>query len=378
MRYVNIGQYISEDRGALTMIYPLQSLCDREHGNLMHFLNADLSSMETQLQQYADNVISGCADPCPDGFYGMIADLHPYFQINPANISILLNTAFARIIAAKGFNRNKTKKLMRRLFAPRGLSPVCDEGSWLDGAAGGIMEGFGGGCLASFRKDQDTLRKMAVFFLDKGTKALSSFPPNTRLCLYGLCVDDGDPFGAGGFVQVSDMKIMYGRVTGSGSGAKDQVPLESLRADGLGEEAAMLVLDPDSPAPLLSRSAGMIPSSPKAMLDEILCPPSFFALLSLEIGEMYRHGETFSRNADGSFPAEKPGGVIADISEASSLKDTIREIYRKAYKTHHHRITYGTMTQEQFDLWLKAAREMKKKALNKTISLSEFSMWLKA
>ena len=379
MRYVYIGKYIGENpdaADAFPVIYPEQALCDKAHGNLFHFLNADLFPLESRLTQYAFSVSSGGAKPQLDTFYEEFGNLHPYFQNNPANVSMLLNRAFASVITGTGLDNKRLRRLMRKLYAPRGISGVCDADHWLKNAMPeDACSGRARGCLSSLIRDQSRLRRMAVFLLDNGTASISAFPPNTRLGLYGLCADMGSYWDIDGFIPVSTMKIMYGRVTGGELMDKGQYNIPD--RDALDREVFALERDPSFSAPLVSKTAKMIASSPRAVMDEVLYPSSLFDLLSFEIAEMYRHSEQICREKDGTFPVEKPEDYIADLSDKSMLDKEIKDVYRKAYKTHYARIKYGTMTREQFDSWAVSAREMKDRALRREIFLSDFSKWLK-
>ena len=88
---------------------------------------------------------------------------------------------------------------------------------------------------------------------------------------------------------------------------------------------------------------------------------------------MFEGRTAVRRNDRGQFLI--PGDGAGDGSE--DISAVVEKMYATAYKTHHRRMKSAGTAKTDLDEWRKTARTMMTKVVDGTLSLSEFSMWLK-
>lgn len=374
MRYIDLGCFMDPDGAPSNIIVPSADLFPGDHRYLVSFLNADFTMLESLVAKYiADVEMNG---PCavPDEIYKRAAGIHPWFLKNPANVSVLLNRAFAAYASLQCSSFARRESLFCSLYASLGMGP-CRAVYWLEEDPGQYHIGEGEPVLTDvIGKAQNNLKKLAVFLIDSSTDSLSCLSPYKRISLYGLLENGSDTgYTADGFICAARTSHAFGHVQGvieasiksklDFSDEGSQISHENILA-----EAQSLLLDPGANAQSILKVAAMLDDKIKETTDEIYSPSSIFSLLSFEIWEMFRNGETLKRDSSGKFVEPEADRAIAEGP---------KELYTRAYKTHHARIRYGMMTKEQFSEWAKRAKEMRIKAEKGDISLEEFASFLK-
>ena len=369
MRYIDLGFCTEAFCGdALPVVIPEKIL--KGHASLFSFLNADLVSVDSALEkQYASG------DPGEkETVFNMISSLHPWFSMNRANASALMNRA-AAAYAEKHFPDDK-KSFFERFYVPYGIG-ACSSSYWFEEDPSRYRLSPGDALLEKpLLSVQRDLREMAVVLLDSAPPARAGASPRERLAVYGLM-----RHGAGyqGFVKASGMRISYGFVQTVSERRAEAVldfagEHDDVSYDNLCTDVSLLNGDPNHPAPVIScLLPELINLGSGRASDEVLCPQSLLELLSFEIFEMFRAGEQIKRGAGGEFPV--PGDDGAAMKD-ESVKAVARALYNKAYKAHFNRIENGAMTKEDLDAWRKEAREMLKKTIDGKISTGELAMYL--
>ena len=66
----------------------------------------------------------------------------------------------------------------------------------------------------------------------------------------------------------------------------------------------------------------------------------------------------------------------ARVYEQKKLEDPAVRAYKRAYKTHYARISYGIMTRDEFDVWAAEARSLRDDCITGKLSLEEYEKWL--
>ena len=96
MQYINTGMAFYPDGTPYEVIIPIRKLMDKQHVNMLHFLNADIRPLEDRVSAYIREIKGGARYDVPDAVYREFSVLHPYYSLNKANVSIFLNRVFAQ------------------------------------------------------------------------------------------------------------------------------------------------------------------------------------------------------------------------------------------------------------------------------------------
>lgn len=372
MRYIDLGQAADQDGDVFPVIVPEKNIFRKGHTSLFSFLNADLASLGSAMESYFDSGFPSVDET--DALFDRISSLHPWFSMNGANTSALMNRAAAAYACVR-FPDSRAS-FLERFYVSRGVGS-CSPGYWFGEDPFRYEPAPGEPVLdRPLLSIQQRLREMAVILLDHASPALSDASPRERLALYGLLHQDAD---YRGFVRAAGMSSSYGCAQTSPerrlgavldfSDEDEEISFERFCAD-----VSRLSEDPSYPAPVIRGVlSGLGELGSRRAFDEILSPRSLFGLLSFEIFEMYQNGEHIRRGPDGMFPVPDTNDAP---TEGTISEEEIRALYRKAYKTHFSRIRYGIMTKQEFSAWKKEAKEMFKKTVNGEISVGEFAMYL--
>ena len=64
------------------------------------------------------------------------------------------------------------------------------------------------------------------------------------------------------------------------------------------------------------------------------------------------------------------------VYEQKKLEDPAVRAYKRAYKTHYARISYGIITRDEFDAWAAQARSLRDDCIAGTLSMEDYEKWL--
>jgi hypothetical protein len=81
-------------------------------------------------------------------------------------------------------------------------------------------------------------------------------------------------------------------------------------------------------------------------------------------------------NQDGSLRTCKDIGALKTYTQRTD-KDPVTELYRRAYKTRHARVVNKRMTENDFEIWKKDAKEKIDNIKDNILSYEDFENWIK-
>ena len=387
MRFINLGTFIDVNGIPSETIVPARDVEGRNHSCLLSFLNADISDAGRECGRYIASVLSGDDHGVPNAAYDAFSSLHPWFSINAANTSSYLNRVFAHVARNGSRSMDGQRRIMRNLYAPRGLDSMCDADYWLyaDEMIPLFDSSIGKDCDAGTASSaflagiQKRLFSAAVLLLDGSSPSLEGLSARNRIELYGDIFDCG----RSGLISCAGVERSYGYSRSTAGLTLYASSDFSGDGDPLSRSSLLKALDEVSsdpsaiPFPIAEAAKVLGPANDaKPVVNEVLSPRSVEDLLLDEIFCLFHSGTMFRRAADGKFIIPGNTGAVAG-STAGADMEKIRAMYRNAYKSHHRRIAYGTMTKEMFSAWAAEAKEMMKKTAEGAVSVNEFSMWLR-
>ena len=375
-RYIDIGTFCDADGQPSSVFLMEEEIISKDHSFILSFLNENLYSdggAGTLLEKYFENVIGrGAVYEVPETVLEKISSLHPYFKRNAANTSVLLNRIISSVIRFYVSGEEPQKKLMSELFVHRGLGD-CDASFWLDSDPGIFPALPMKDCMAPVREMQDRVRTAVIMLIDGSSEILADAAPAARMALYNMLAGNNgihSPF--------VEMKSLYCYPMGKNAadlsarlefaGQDDTLSLDRLYAD-----IEELAKNPKAKVQAVGAAIAGFGNTENILRAEILVPSSLENLLMFEVMEMFEGRTAVRRNDRGQFliPEDGAGDGSEDISAV------VEKMYATAYKTHHRRMKSAGTAKTDLDEWRKTARTMMARVVDGTLSLSEFSMWLK-
>lgn len=375
-RYIDIGAFCDTDGQPSSVFLMEEEIISKDHSFILSFLNENLYSdggAGTLLEKYFENVIGrGAVYEVPETVLGKISSLHPYFKRNAANTSVLLNRIISSVIRFYVSGEEPQKKLMSELFVRRGLGD-CDASYWLDSDPGIFPALPMKDCMDPVGEMQDRVRTAVIMLIDGSSEILADAAPAARMALYNMLAGN-----SGIHSPFVEMRSLYCYPMGKNAadlsarlefaGQDDALSLDRLCADI--EEFAK---NPKAGIRTVGAAIAGFGNTENILRAEILVPSSFENLLMFEVMEMFEGRTAVRRNDCGQFLI--PGDGAGDGSE--DISAIVEKMYATAYKTHHRRMKSAGTAKADLDEWRKTARTMMARVVDGTLSLSEFSMWLK-